>query len=142
MKRIFGILFLFLFASQILVSEEPPITVCYKIYPPKKVDKKAEFPGGEDEMYRFIYKNLLWRCGDRGFQGRLMISFVIDVSGKVWDVKLDSKVSPCFEEEIKKAIYAMPAWNPAVLEGFPVCSRDTIPMRIRLGWEEKSENKW
>lgn len=142
MKKIVYILLLLFISLSVSYTQAPPITVCWKVYPPKKVEKKAEYPGGEDEMYRFIYKNILWRCGEQGFQGRLLLSFVVDNTGKIWDVNLDSKINPCFEEEIKKAIYAMPAWTPASLEGFPVCMADTIPIRIRLGWEETSEKKW
>lgn len=134
--------FLLFLMFNLVFAQRPPITTCWKIYAPKKVDKKAEYPGGEDAMYRFIYKNILWRCGEKGFQGRLLVSFVVDNTGEIWDVKLDSKVIPCFEEEIKKAINSMPPWTPASLDGFPVCMEDTIPIRIRLGWEETSEQKW
>jgi hypothetical protein len=130
------LLFLFLFIT-VVFAEKPPRTICCRIFTKGQLSTKAEFVGGEDAMYRFIYKNLAWRCGEKGYEGKVFVSVVIDRTGKVWNVTIVNPIAPCLDDEIVRAISKMPDWLPATQNGETVCSIDTIPLRIRLGWDEK-----
>ncbi len=135
MKKVLVISFLYL-TSIFVFAEKPSITDCWRVFKHSQIEKRAEYVGGEDEMFKFIYKNILWRCGNQSYQGRIMVTFIVDTNGKLWDVKVDTPIAKCLDDEIVKAVSSMPAWEPATLDGFPVCSEDTINLRIRLGFEE------
>lgn len=53
-------------------------------------EEPASFPGGEDEMYKFIAKNLQYpeEAKKKGIEGKVHVSFVVEVDGSITDVKV------------------------------------------------------
>ena len=73
-----------------------------------------------------------------GIQGRVMVEFIIDIDGKVTDVKVVKGVSPELDAEAVKVVGASPKWKPARLKGEKVRCSMTIPVEFRLEKKGKS----
>ena len=98
------------------------------------VEEMPQFPGGNEAMQKFIAENLIYpkTAMDKGEQGRVILSFVIDKRGKVGDVKLIRSVSPELDAEAIRVIQAMPDWIPGKQKGKAVNVRYTIPILYQL----------
>ena len=98
------------------------------------VEEMPQFPGGNEAMIKFIAENLIYpkTAMDKGEQGRVIVSFVINKRGKVGDVKLIRSVSPELDAEAVRVIQAMPDWIPGKQKGKAVNVRYTIPILYQL----------
>lgn len=98
------------------------------------VEEMPQFPGGNEAMIKFIAENLIYpkTAMDKGEQGRVIVSFVINKRGKVGDVKLIRSVSPELDAEAIRVIQAMPDWIPGKQKGKAVNVRYTIPIVFKL----------
>ena len=77
------------------------------------------FPGGEDEMKRFIQNNLLvpeTTC-DLVADGEIIVEFRVNTKGKVGGVKVKGKADPALKNALKKVFRSMPRWTPAYVNG-------------------------
>lgn len=118
-----------------------PRPLCSHMYKKDQLTANAEYADGSDAMYRFIYKNLNWECGGNSFEGTVIISFIVDEQGKLWNQKIEVSVAPCLDKEVLRAFKLMSPWIPAKVNGGSVCSEVSVPVRFRLGWEEKDQRK-
>ncbi len=86
------------------------------------VDEPAEFPDYKPFMERnFHYPETAIQ---EELQGRCYLTFVVDKTGKISNVKVARGVAGCPEcdAEAKRVIEKMPAWTPAKVNGKPVAS--------------------
>ncbi len=72
-------------------------------------------------------------------KGNLVVAFTIDTSGKPKAIKIMQGVSSKVDEEIVTLIKNMPAWQPAQMDGKPVASTTTLPIKIVIN-SIKEEN--
>lgn len=93
-----------------------------------------QFPGGEQEMYRFISENLKYPVPDQemGIQGRVTIRFVVSKTGEIKDAEIQKGISPSCDKEALKVIKSMPRWIPGKQNGNPVAVYYTIPVVFKL----------
>ena len=130
-KLILTSLFFFCWAqfsyAQEPVEEEEPLQWF-------QVEKKAEFPGGDAALNKYISEN--FRFSDSALEnaksGVLMVSFVIEKNGSVSNVKIVStdKLGYGLEEEALRLFRTMPKWKPAVQRDQPVRMRFSKPVRL------------
>lgn len=118
-----------------------PRPLCSHMYKNDQLTELAEYVDGPDAMYRFIYKNLNWNCGGDSFEGTVVVGFIVDEAGNLWNIEIEQSVAPCLDKEVVKAFKIMPPWIPANINGGSVCSEISVPVRFRLGWEEKDQRK-
>ncbi len=105
------------------------------IYNVGTIQVNPQFPGGENEMYAFIKKNLNYPPADQemGNQGRVTIRFVVNKNGEISNVQLVKGVSPGCDKEAMRVIKSMPKWIPGRQNGEPVNVYFIIPVVFRLG---------
>ena len=80
------------------------------------VEVPAEFPGGKDEMMRWIYNNIKYptACSDNGVAGRVTAKFTISKLGKVTDIQIVKGVHPDLDAEVVRVLKLMPDFRPAM----------------------------
>lgn len=81
-----------------------------------KVDKQAEFQGGDLENFRdWIQTQLVYpaEAVNKGIFGRVTIQFVVDEKGKVGKVKVLRSVEPLLDAEAIRVVSSSPDWTPA-----------------------------
>jgi protein TonB len=61
------------------------------------VDEAPQFPGGQDELNKFLMKNIKYPAMARecDCQGRVFVSFVIDKDGSVTDIQIARGAQKC-----------------------------------------------
>jgi len=98
---------------------------------------KARPGGGFKALSTYLNNNL--RYPEESFNnkvtGVVTVNFIIGAFGKIKDVRVVSGINPELDEEALRLIENMPGWKPAMLNGFPVKSRISIPINFTINGE-------
>ena len=93
-----------------------------------------EFPGGAQELMKFISANIEYpeiAQGDMG-QGRVIVRFIVYKEGNIIQPKVVRSVDPYLDKEALRIVGLMPKWKPGELDdGTKVAVRFTIPVMFR-----------
>jgi TonB family protein len=83
------------------------------------IDQNPAFKGGFKEMVKFVNLNLHYpKLAKRnGVVGRVIVNFVIDIQGKISNVKSISGIGSGCDEEAVRIVKAMPNWIPGRQNG-------------------------
>ena len=94
----------------------------------------AEFPGGIEEMSKFIAQNIKYpdEARKKGLGGVVLVEFTITKEGDVTDIKTVVGIDPILDEEAIRVIWVMPKWTPADLHNEKVNMIYQIPSRFKL----------
>ena len=98
------------------------------------VETMPEFPGGTAKMMGFLAANISYpqTARDKGVEGRVYISFVVEKDGSVSDVKVLRGIGGGCDEEAVRVVQSMPNWKPGVQKGKPVKVAYNLPVRFAL----------
>lgn len=93
-----------------------------------------EYPGGDRALLKFLSDNMRYpkKAQDDGMQGRVVISFDVDVDGKAKNPEITRSPSPECSFEAIRLVSIMPKWKPGTRNGKPVIVRYTMPLTFRL----------
>jgi|GEM_PF-1707087 len=97
-------------------------------------DKLASFPGGDISMMKYISTNRRYPAESmkNKVEGRVVVKFLIDQSGKVMNAVVIRKLDKACDAEALRVIRSMPDWSPAVYEGHSESMYCTIPIMFKL----------
>jgi TonB family protein len=92
------------------------------------------FPGGQDSLMSFIRQNLRYpeKASEKGIQGKVLVGFIVDKSGKVRDVELKRGVDPLLDAEALRVIRLLPPWEPGMQDGKAVNVSYVLPLNFKL----------
>ena len=98
------------------------------------VEEMPEFPGGMGECMKWIGQNIKYpkEAHDKGVQGRVLITFIVEKDGSITEPKVARGVSPALDAEALRVVSTMPKWKPAKQRGQVVRVKYTIPVMFRL----------
>lgn len=101
---------------------------------PDSIDAMPEFPGGQATLFTFLRKNIKYPvlAEEAGVQGRVIVTFVVDVDGSLTDIKVRNSVDPSLDKESLRLLKVMPRWIPRKIDGIPVRMDFTMPITFRL----------
>lgn len=107
------------------------------------VEQAPAFPGGPQAMMQFIKDNLQYPqiAKENGIQGRVILQFVVDETGKVTDPKVIRSIDPSLDTEAIRLVLSMPRWIPGMQDGKAVAVRYTIPVIFKLETAEETSSK-
>lgn len=91
---------------------------------------KPEFPGGYNEFMRFIGQNFV-APDVEGLSGTIKISFVVEVSGKITEIKILNDLGSGTGEEAKRVVAKSPYWSPGEQDGKRVRVTFQLPIVIK-----------
>lgn len=96
------------------------------------VEQMPSFPGGEDELIRFIAYNLM--VPDEGIKaglsGTVYATFIVKDDGSISDAKIVRGLGTTYDEEVLRVINLMPKWTPGMQNGKPVDVLFNIPVKF------------
>jgi periplasmic protein TonB len=99
-------------------------------------DNAPEYPGGRNELYKFIGTHLKYPKDARRnrIEGRVVISFIIERDGsfKPENIKIEQSLYPSLDEEAIRVIKLMPNWIPASHQGQKVRAKTGLPITFAL----------
>ncbi len=114
MKKILfvGVLALFatMFGSAVANADD-------NVYQSHQVDVKAEFPGGDKEMYAFLGNTVKYpeEFKAAGISGKVIVQAIINEDGTITEVRVLRNLTneQAFADAFIAGIKALPKWKPA-----------------------------
>ena len=96
------------------------------------VDQRPQFPGGENEMFRFIRDHLRYPliAQELGVTGTVIVNFVVDRDGDITNMVVARSIGSGCDEEAMHVLDIMPHWNPGKQGGQTVRVRYTLPFKF------------
>lgn len=93
-----------------------------------------EFPGGEDELMRYLMSHLKYpeEAVRSNISGRVTLGFVVNKNGEIDDIKVLRSVGYGCDEEAVRVVKSMPGWKPAMNNGKPVNVYFNLPITFEL----------
>ena len=112
----------------------------FEVYPPglkyptyiSKRSEKASFPGGDEQMNKFILENYKYplTCIDKKISGQVEVSFYVEVNGGIKDAKIIKPLDPSVDKEVLKLVNSFPKWNPSIEKGEAKRVEVILPINI------------
>jgi periplasmic protein TonB len=98
------------------------------------VEQMPQFPGGDEELLKFIHDNLHYPAvaAEVGIEGRVTIRFVVNRDGDVTDVTIIRGLDPSCDKEAVRVVKMMPKWIPGRQNGRNVPVYYTLPVVYKL----------
>jgi len=106
-------------------AEKPVFTI---------VEEMPSFPGGDIERNKFLSGNIVYpqQAAENGVQGTVYISFIVDIKGKISDVKVLRGIGGGCDEEAVRVVEMMPKWLPGKQNGKRVRVLYNMPVYFKL----------
>ena len=125
--------------EEIIVVVETPAETQISELP----DKEAEFPGGADEMMKYLSENIKYPPSaiEMNEQGRVFLSFIVEVDGTISSVKVEKGVSDVIDQEAIRIVQSMPKWTPGTLAEKAVRSKAILPINFTLYGDDEEEEE-
>lgn len=105
------------------------------------VQKIPEFPGGDHARMKYLHENINYpeEARQKGIEGTVYITFIVETDGKITEVKLLRGIGGGCDEEAVRVIENMPNWKPGEIRG--EVSRIPFNMPIRFSLDDKKKKK-
>lgn len=114
-------------------SNTPGCANYIEVYEYDYVTEKPCFPGGDSKLMKFINNTREYpkAAYDKGIQGRVTCSFVVNTDGTVSHISVLRGVEPSLNKEAMRILSKMPEWTPGKLNGQAVPTRViwSVPFR-------------
>lgn len=121
-------------------SSDPKKVFKGKVY--DLVDEMPSFPGGLEELYKWIDNNVQYPAVAReNGIGRVIVKFIVEKDGSLSDSTVIRSVHPIVDREALRLVGQMPKWNPGKRAGIPVRVRCCLPIKFKQGESKPSEEK-
>jgi periplasmic protein TonB len=98
------------------------------------VEEMPSFPGGDTELFRFIYDNIKYPelAKENNIQGKVILRFCVTYKGTVDQVSVVRGVDTSLDEEAIRVIKMLPLWKPGKQGGKPVNVWYSVPISFQL----------
>ncbi|HNQ12811.1 MAG TPA: energy transducer TonB [Bacteroidia bacterium] len=98
------------------------------------VENPPSFPGGEAALVKFLQNNIKYPAiaRENNITGRVYLTFVVDPTGSIKDLKILRGVHPAIDEEAVRVVKSMPKWSPGKQRGKAVSVQFNLPVNFSL----------
>jgi protein TonB len=98
------------------------------------VENMPEFPGGDLGLMKYIQKNVKYPAIAKEYNitGKVYVSFIVDRSGSVTNVKIVRGVDKNLDAEAMRVVKSLPKYKPGKQRGKSVRVMFTIPINFTL----------
>ena len=98
------------------------------------VENMPEFPGGDAGLMKYIQNNVKYPpiAKEYNITGKVYVSFIVDKSGSVKDVKIVRGVDKSLDAEAVRVVKSLPKYKPGKQRGKAVRVMFTIPINFTL----------
>ena len=119
-------------SNDTVVGDDGYICVQYEKWP--------EFPGGQQEMLKYIQENLIYPklALKKQIQGRSICQFIVEKDGSISHIRVvRSSGNKSLDRAAIRVIKTMPKWTPGRLQGKIVRTTYALPVNFRIPNIEK-----
>jgi len=116
--------------SKMKADEKPDASGAYT-----NVDHIPAYPGGNAGLQKFFDDNVQYPSAaeDAGVEGTVNVGFTVDENGKLINPQIEGERSGYgLDEEALRVIGKMPTWVPGKVNGKPVKTKFTLPVKFAL----------
>lgn len=105
------------------------------------IEDMPDFPGGEEVLKNFLLQNVRYPITTEqdSIEGLIVLTFIVRETGKIDNIEVVRGEREDLDMAGVEAIRKMPKWAPAEVDGKPVASRYTLPIRFKLNGDYKSK---
>jgi periplasmic protein TonB len=98
------------------------------------VEQMPDFPGGTEELMKFLHKNTQYpqMARETSIQGTVYVQFVVNKDGKISAVKILRGIGGGCDEEAIRVVKSMPDWKPGKQNGVAVPVFFQLPIKFTL----------
>ena len=98
------------------------------------VEQMPQFPGGEAALMKFLQSHINYppMAAENNVQGRVVVQFVVDKTGKVGEVKIVRSVDKDLDKEAARVCASLPKFTPGRQNGQAVSVWYTLPVTFKL----------
>ena len=98
------------------------------------VEQMPQFPGGEAALMKFLQSHINYppMAAENNVQGRVVVQFVVDKTGKVGEVKVVRSVDKDLDKEAARVCASLPKFTPGRQNGQAVAVWYTLPVTFKL----------
>jgi protein TonB len=98
------------------------------------VENMPEFPGGDLGLMKYIQRNVKYPAIAKEYNitGKVYVSFIVDKSGSVTNVKIVRGVDKNLDAEALRVVKSLPKYKPGKQRGVAVRVMFTIPINFTL----------
>jgi Gram-negative bacterial TonB protein C-terminal len=129
MKKLL-ILIIAIFASQFMSAQASLNSIQTLAINYSDAEVKPEFPGGYNSFMKFIGENFKTPEVE-GLSGVVKISFVVETTGKITNIKILNDIGSGVGEEAKRVVAKSPNWTPGEQDGKPVRVTFILPITVK-----------
>ena len=120
--------------SEVVVEKpvEKPIEKAEEVF--QSVEQMPQFPGGEIALMKFLQSHINYppMASENGVQGRVVVQFVVDKTGRVGEVKIVRSVDKDLDKEAARVCASLPKFTPGRQNGQAVSVWYTLPVSFKL----------
>lgn len=97
-------------------------------------EQRPTFPGGRQEMMKFIKNNLQYpeKARNNAIEGNVVVQFVVGKSGGIRNIQVVKGLGYGTDQEAKRLVQHMPEWQPGEQKGKKVAVKVTFPIEFNL----------
>jgi len=98
------------------------------------VEEQPNYPGGDEARIKFLQANMKYpeEAKELGVQGKVFVTFVVEVDGSITDVKVLRGIGSGCDDEAIRVVKSMPKWVPGKQRGVPVRVQFNLPINFKL----------
>jgi protein TonB len=113
-------------------KEEKPKDVKEEVF--RSVEQMPQFPGGEAALMKYLQSHINYppMAAENNVQGRVVVQFVVDKTGKVGEVKVVRSVDKDLDKEAVRVCKSLPKFTPGRQNGQAVSVWYTLPVTFKL----------
>ena len=98
------------------------------------VEQMPQFPGGEEALRKYLASHINYppMAAENGVQGKVIVQFVVDKTGRVGEVKVARSVDKELDREAIRVCKSLPKFVPGRQNGQAVSVWFTLPVTFKL----------
>ncbi len=100
----------------------------------RSVEQMPQFPGGEAALMKFLQSHINYppMAAENNVQGKVVVQFVVDKTGRVGEVKVVRSVDKDLDREAVRVCKSLPKFTPGRQNGQAVSVWYTLPVTFKL----------
>jgi periplasmic protein TonB len=110
-----------------IVTETPVVEGNTKVF--TFVGEEPQYPGGEQELLRFIQKNIRYTAVKDSFlSGKIIVKFIVNEDGSLSDATIVRGLNPSLDKEALRVANLLPKFLPGRQQGKAVKVYFNLPI--------------
>ena len=120
--------------DKVVVEEDKPAAEMPTNQVFQAVEQMPQFPGGYEALFKYLSSNIKYppMAAENNVQGRVVVQFIVDKTGKVGEVTVVRSVDKELDKEAVRVCKSLPKFTPGRQNGQAVSVWYTLPVSFKL----------